>query len=122
MRSGSLVSPRYLAMLKKNNPIAGRPSNSLVSQFRLALFAVCVITLSTQAQVKPLAMTPGGGSARKLRVSDPVISGELATQGAVPIADYGTFQLYRVPDVVAAKLASNPRVEDVTEQNVIMLN
>jgi PKD repeat protein len=108
-------------MLNKSNPIAGHNSNSLVSQISIALFA-CAIALSTQAQVKSFANTPGGGSIKKLRVSDSVISGELAAQGAVPIADYGSFQLYRVPDVVAAKLVSNPRVEDVTEQNVIMLN
>src|SRR5262245_8530224 len=108
-------------MLKKNNPIAGRHSNSLISQISIALFA-CAIALSTQAQVNSFANTPGGGSLRKLRVGGPVISGELATQGAVPIADYGSFQIYRVPDVVAAKLVANPRVDDVTEQNVIMLN
>jgi PKD repeat protein len=109
-------------MLKNANPIAGCHSNSLVSQISVALFAACAIALSAQAQVKPFALTPGEGAIRKLRVSDPVISGELATQGAIPIADYGSFQLYRVPDVVASKLVSNPRVEDVTEQNVIMLN
>src|SRR5580765_3132250 len=108
-------------MLKKTHPIAGRHSNSLVSAISIALFA-SAIALSSQAQVKTFANTPGGNSIRKLRVSDPAISSELLAQGAVPIADYDSFQLYRVPDDVAAKLVSNPRVEDVTEQNVIMLN
>jgi PKD repeat protein len=108
-------------MLKKTKPTAGRHSNSLVSQITATFFAVCAIALSTQAQVNLLASAPGG-SIRKLRVSDQVISGELAAQGAALVADYGSFQLYRVPDALAAKLVSNPRVEDVTEQNVIMLN
>jgi PKD repeat protein len=109
-------------MLKKTNPFKGRHSDSLIPIVTIALFAACAITLPIQAQVKPLASTPGGGSIRKLRVSDPVIGGELAAQGAAPIADYGSFQIYRVRDALAAKLVSNPRVEDVTEQNVITLN
>lgn len=111
-----------MAMLRKTNPIAGRYSDSLIPNVTIAILAVCAIALSTQAQIKPAAATPGGRAVRKLRVSDPVMSGELAAQGASLIADYGSFQLYRVPDDLAVKLASNPRVEDVTEQNVIMLN
>jgi len=70
-----------MAMLRKTNPIDGHHSDSLIPNVTIAILAVCAIALSTQAQVKPLATTPGGGSVRKLRVSDPVINGELAAQG-----------------------------------------
>src|SRR6266498_3782361 len=109
-------------MLKKTNPIGGRYSDSLISRITIALFAAWVMALPIQAQFKTAAKPPGGGAVRKLRVSNPVISQQLAEQGAALIADYGSFQLHRVSDVLAARFAADSRVEDVTEQNHILLN
>jgi PKD repeat protein len=110
------------AMLNKTNPNANSLFLSLVTRISVAFFTICAIAVPAQGQVKPAATIAARGSTRKLRVSDPVISGELVVQGATPIADYGSFQVYRVPDLMATKFASSPRVEDVTEQNLIMLN
>src|SRR6266567_6996381 len=59
---------------------------------------------------------------RKVRVSDPRRAEELLSRGARLIADYGSFQIFQVDEVLAGAMAGQPGVEDSSEENVITLN
>ena len=59
---------------------------------------------------------------RKLRVADPKLSQELISKGAELISDYGSFQVLRVDQTLAAAAQSNPLVESATRHNLIELN
>src|SRR5215472_14130986 len=59
---------------------------------------------------------------QKVRVHDPELARELSQQGAELIADYGSFQLFRVDDALARAAFSHPGAEMVDHQNIIALN
>jgi PKD repeat protein len=58
----------------------------------------------------------------KLRIRDPALVAEVASKGGSLVADYGAFQLFQVDEAVLGQMAGRPGFEDVTEQNIIMLN
>src|ERR1051326_7375172 len=82
------------------------------------LFRVCRIVL--------LALGLGAASAEekehKLRVSDPEVAAQIAREGGELIADYGAFQLFRVEEKTAARIAGQGKAEDLSHQNSIELN
>src|SRR5215813_10640752 len=59
---------------------------------------------------------------QKVRVHDPEFAQQLLQQGAELIADYGSFQLFRVDEALAGTTFSDPRAENADHQNVIGLN
>src|SRR5262245_53680375 len=69
-----------------------------------------------------------GGSAKiaphrqKVRVHDPELAQQLSQQGAELIADYGSFQLFRVDDALARTAFPHPGAEKADHQNIIALN
>lgn len=86
------------------------------------LLAALVAGVPAFSQVNLTGVPTGGGSAIKLRVSNPTVAQALTASGGELIGDYGAFQLFRANAALAAGLVGQPGVEDVTGQNVIQLN
>src|SRR5262249_15371097 len=94
--------------------------------------AVSLLSLILAAQVLHAApdgkvLVAGGSpkiSARrqKVRVHDPGLAQQLSQQGAELIADYGSFQLFRLDDTLAGTALSLPGAEKADHQNIIALN
>src|SRR2546423_5485477 len=58
----------------------------------------------------------------KLRVSDPMVAGEVFARGGGLVADYGSFEVFRVSESILAEFATRAGIENISEQNVIALN
>jgi hypothetical protein len=81
----------------------------------------CLATaLSTSAQTK----SPASVSARlqKVRIGNVQLAQQAASQGGQLVADYGSFQLFRVNSALASNLAGRPGVELLSEEDQITLN
>ncbi len=59
---------------------------------------------------------------QKFRVSDPALARQIGAQGGELIADYGSFQFFRVDDALARQLAGRPGARNANEHNIIALN
>src|SRR5262249_48968726 len=95
---------------------------------RPALTLLALILAAQVLHAAPNARVPGpDGSARiparrqKVRIHDPELAQQLFQQGADLVADYGSFQLFRVDDALAGAL-SHSGAENADYQNVIALN
>src|SRR5215468_8402643 len=67
----------------------------------------------------PAKISPGR---QKVRIHDLELAQQLSRQGAELIADYGSFQLFRVDDALARTAFSHPGAEEADYQNIIALN
>src|SRR5215475_6116998 len=93
---------------------------------RLLLFLALVspeFTTALQAQdvVAGGAVNPPPHR-QKVRIHDPELAHQLSRQGAELIADYGSFQLFRLDDTLARTAFSLPGAETADHQNIIALN
>src|SRR5262249_32368270 len=59
---------------------------------------------------------------QKVRIHDPELAQQLSQQGGELIADYGSFQLFRLDDTLARTVLSLPGAEEADHQNIIALN
>jgi PKD repeat protein len=59
---------------------------------------------------------------QKVRIHDPELAQQLSQQGGELIADYGSFQLFRLDDTLARTAFSLPGAEKADHQNIITLN
>src|SRR5258708_3366284 len=80
------------------NSTAGRAGRKRVVSFCLFLCTLPFWIWATDSLA--------AGVKRKVIISDPKLSEELAAQGGEFIADYGSFQWWAAPEEVAAPLAS----------------
>jgi hypothetical protein len=95
---------------------------STISCVLALAFALGLDSRNTVAQEnQSLAARTASGEHHKIRVHDPVSAAQLKAQGGQLIADYGSSQLYDLPQI-SPELSTNSLVEFHDEYNVIMLN
>ena len=68
------------------------------------------------------AATVSDDPKQKLAVSNPEVSQKVAAEGALLVADYGSYQLWSAPAATAAKVAGEPGVTVVEGEDVIELS
>jgi PKD repeat protein len=87
----------------------------------LGIFCLALVALELNA-ADSLANSSSTGHRHKVRVNDPALAQKLSQQGAELIADYGSFQFFRVDDNLAQTLANHSGAENENHQNIIALN
>jgi len=94
--------------------------------FWRAMSLSCLVCLLWTGQL-PAAENQRQASAlrlphNKLRVSDLAVAAQISAARGQLVADYGSFQIFKVDEAAMSEFAGRPGVEDVTEQNLIALN
>src|SRR6267378_1838173 len=93
----------------------------ILSSGRLAFF-LGLLGFWTFFSTYDSAAQPNPAKTHKLRVNDPSLAREIIAKGGELIADYGSFQVLRADEPLAAAALGDPKVELVTRHNNIALN
>ena len=88
-----------------------------------AAFAAVVVAVSIeQSFAQTSRFSPGSTDRSKVRVDDAIMAGQLVADGAVVVADYGSFRVLEVNASGRAALQGHPAVESIDEHFQILLN
>ena len=88
----------------------------------LTFFLLLPASPSTAAPNPPQGSSTRAANGKKFRINNPDLAREAITNGAEPIADYGSFQIFHASGQFARKLARDPSAEDLSAHDVIALH